>query len=459
MIVETASARDLAAGAGLALGFLALLGAAEMLRRKTRLAPEWTRKLVHVAAGLACLAVPFLIESHWVVLWLALLLSGIFWSAHRTGRLASLHGVERESRGVEYYPLVVYVLFVLTRERPWLYVCALLTLAVSDALAALIGMRYGRLRYEVDGESKSLEGSLAFLVATFLVVELPLVLWQDPSLPGPASCVLAALLTAALVTGFEAVSLGGRDNLWVPLGTYLVLSKILRQPFGEIVVQNVGLAVIASAIALSAAWTRVFNVGGAILFALWAFACWSLGSLDWALPMFTSFAAFLVLRSFTRLAPPAKVGIVVRALLPLIALLFAANLSLSTRWGELYPELYGPFLAAGVLLLVQVSWNRIGTRWHPRGGERQLAVAGVSLASTAIVALPAWLVQENVPARALLVTAAVCLACGTIHDRVPGFSRRSLAPGQAGSWFVTGMTALVVLLFQVLDSSPSWNPE
>src|SRR6185503_3250562 len=164
------------------------------------------------------------------------------------------------------------------------------------------------------------------------VVELPLVLWQDPSLPAPASCVLAALLTAALVTGFEAVSLGGRDNLWVPLGTYFVLSKILRQPFGEIVVQNVGLAVIASAIALSAAWTHVFNVGGAILFALWAFACWSLGSFDWALPMFTSFTAFLVLRPFTRLAPPAKVRIVVRALLPLIVLLFAANLSLSTRW-------------------------------------------------------------------------------------------------------------------------------
>lgn len=454
----TPSARDLAAGVGLALGFLALLAAAELLRRKARLAPEWTRKLVHVAAGLACLAVPFLVESHWVVLGLALFLSGIFWSAHRTGRLTSLHGVERKSRGVEYYPLVVYALFVLARERPWLYVSALLTLAVSDALAALIGMRYGRVRYEVDGESKSLEGSLAFLVATFLVVELPLVLWQDPSLPAPASCVLAALLTAALVTGFEAVSLGGRDNLWVPLGTYFVLSKILRQPLGEIAIQNVGLAVIASAIALSAAFTRVFNVGGAILFALWAFACWSLGSFDWALPMFTSFAAFLVVRSFTRQAPPAKVRLVLRALLPLVVLLFAANLSLSTRW-KLYAELHGPFLAAGTLLLVQVSWNRIGTRWHPRGGGRQLAVAGVSLASAAIVVLPAWLAQEDVPARALLVTAAVCIACGTIHDRLPGFSRRSLAPGQAASWFVMGLVALVVLLFQMLELSSPWNPE
>src|SRR5262245_11059504 len=150
-------------------------------------------------------------------------LSAIFWSAHRLGRLASLHGVERRSRGVEYYPLVVYALFVLTRTQPWLYVASLLTLAVSDALAALIGTRYGRVRYGVDGESKSLEGSLAFLVATCLVVELPLVLWNDPSLPGPPSCALAALLTSALVTGFEAVSLGGRDNLWVPLGTYFVL--------------------------------------------------------------------------------------------------------------------------------------------------------------------------------------------------------------------------------------------
>jgi dolichol kinase len=451
----TPSARDLATGALLALGFLVLIGAAETLRRRTQLAAEWTRKLVHVSAGLACLSLPFLVESHWVVLGLALLMSAIFWSAHRLGRLASLHGVERRSHGVEYYPLVVYALFVLTPTQPWLYVASLLTLAVSDALAALIGTRYGRLRYEVDGESKSLEGSLAFLVATFLVVELPLVLWRDPSLPGPASCVLAALLTSALVTGFEAVSLGGRDNLWVPLGTYFVLEKILRQPFGEIVTQNVGLAVIASLIAVASARTHVFNVGGAILFALWAFACWSMGSFDWALPVLSGFLAFLVLRTQTRAAPPAKVRAVLHLLLLPIALLFAANLSLSTRWSGLYAGLYGPFLVASTLVLVQLSWGRLLVRWRPEGTRRLLGVLAVSLACAAILALPAW-PRQDIPVRALLATLAAAAAGGAAHDRF--LVLRPMAARRATDHLVTGAAALGVLALQSLGLSPPWSP-
>jgi len=455
------AARDLAAAAGFALGFLALLGVAETWARRGKVRPEWTRKLVHVAGGLGCLMLPFLVESHWVVLGLALFLSGIFWGSHQSGRLRSLHGVERTSRGVEYYPLVVYALFLLARERPWLYVSSLLALAISDAAAGLVGGRYGRLRYEVDGESKSVEGSLACLVATFLVVWLPLVLWREPSLPEPASCVLAALLCAALVTGFEAVSLGGRDNLWVPLGTYFVLSKVLRQPLGTLVVQNLSLAVVAALIALAAAWTRVFNVGGAILFVLWAYASWSLGSFDWALPVFTGFAAFLVLRRLTREARRAKVRTVLHSLFPSIVLLFAANLSLSTRWSELYPYLYGPFLAAGVLVVTQISWNRILDRWHPEGPRRPLGAVATALACWVAVALPAWFFQEGVPPRAAAALLLVALACGFAHDRLLGKTPLPVSdhPFRLSAHLgVTSAAALAALALQWQGLSPVWNP-
>jgi dolichol kinase len=452
--------RDVLVAAAAGGGFLGLVGTAELVRRSTRASAEATRKLVHVSGGLACLALPFLIDSHWVVLGLALALSTLFWVAHHRGRLRSLHGVERTSRGVEYFPIVVYALFVLTDGQPWLYVCALLTLAVSDALAALIGTRYGRLRYEVDGDSKSLEGSLAFLVATFLVVELPLVLWDDPSLPPTASRVLAALLTAALVTGFEAVSLAGRDNLWVPLGTYFVLAKILRQPFDEIVAQNVSLGVIALAIGLSAAWAHTFNVGGGILFVLWAYACWSLGSFDWALPVFTGFVAFLALRPLSRTIAPAKVRAVLFALLPPIVLLLAANLSLATRWSDAYPFLYGPFLAAGVLVLVQLAWSRLLGRWRFHGGRRTLFALGTSMAFAATVALPAWLVQEDVALHPLLVVLAIALAGGFAFDRTLDHDPSSAPPRRPrANIAITSGAAIVALLIQALGLAPSWNPQ
>ena len=60
----------------------------------------------------------------------------------------------RKSRGAEYYPLSVFLVFVMTPGRPWLYLAAVLVLAVGDAFAALIGSRYGVIRYEVEDETQ-----------------------------------------------------------------------------------------------------------------------------------------------------------------------------------------------------------------------------------------------------------------------------------------------------------------
>ena len=137
---------------------------------------------------------------------MAATLAAVFALAARTDLLPSLHDVERKSRGVEYYPLAVALTFFLTQGRPWLYLAALLVLAIGDASAALVGSRYGRIRYEVEQSEKSLEGSAVFLLVAFLAIHLPMLLMTD--LPRPI-CVLAALLVAILVTGFEAISLEG----------------------------------------------------------------------------------------------------------------------------------------------------------------------------------------------------------------------------------------------------------
>ena len=108
----------------------------------------------------------------------------------------------RRTRGSEYYPLSVCLLFFLTQEQPWLYVASMLVLAVADAGAALIGMRYGRIRYGVEQETKSLEGSLAFMAIAFAAILIPMTVMTDLPL---AVCLGSALLVALLVTGFEAV--------------------------------------------------------------------------------------------------------------------------------------------------------------------------------------------------------------------------------------------------------------
>lgn len=396
-------ASDLPGALLLSAVFLGLLAAAELWRRFGNPQAEWTRKLVHLGGGLACLAFPFLVRSPWAVLAMALPLSALFAAGARFGFLKSLHGVGRPSRGAEYYPLAVWLVFVIAQGRPWLYLAAVLVLAVGDAFAALVGSRYGRLRYAVEDSSKSLEGSLVFLVLAFLAIHLPTLLLTD--LPRPV-CVLAALLVAALVTGFEAISLEGADNLFVPLAVAVVLAKITTKPLGEVVFQNLSLAVIALAVALVVWRLPTLNVGGAIAFILYAYGAWSLGNWQWALPALVGFALYAACWAG---APHGYAGVrvrtVARALLAPFSLLALANAS---GW---FAPLYGPYLAAsGTVLALSLASGVF--RLHRLGeGRRAAAALGIGLAAAAVVTLPPWLAQAAVPAAApAAVAAAVVLA-------------------------------------------------
>lgn len=89
-------------------------------------------------------------------------------------------------------------------------VTAFAVLIVSDTAAALIGRPFGRHRFL----SKSVEGTLAFVISAFGVVVVSAMVFQGSDrfiLAGTAAALVAALV--------EAVSYGARidDNLTIPL--------------------------------------------------------------------------------------------------------------------------------------------------------------------------------------------------------------------------------------------------
>ena len=169
----------------------------------------------------------------------------IFLLSRRMGWLESIHAVQRRSRGTEYYPIVVYLLFLLSQGTPWKFVVCILALAMSDSAAALVGIRYGFIKFQIEKEQKSLLGSIAFYSVTLVVVLIPLFIW-DPLQGTPSArlhYVLAANLISLLVTCFELVSLQGRDNLFIPLGTFLALTKTFQTDVADLIVQNISFAV------------------------------------------------------------------------------------------------------------------------------------------------------------------------------------------------------------------------
>lgn len=450
---------DLRGAAILSAIFVSLLLIAELWRRFGNPEAEWTRKFVHLGGGIACLTFPFLVQSPLVVLALAVPLTALFVAGSRFGFLKSLHSIKRRSRGAELYPLSVFLVFLMTQGRPWLYLSAVLVLAVADAFAALIGSRYGVVRYEVEDEYKSLEGSLVFLVLAFLAVHLPTLLLTD--LPRPV-CVLAALLVAALVTGFEAISLQGADNLFVPLAVVVILGKITTKPLPEVIFQNVSLLAICLGVALVVWRAPSLNVGGAITFILFAYGTWSLGSWQWAIPVFLGFALYVA--AWKAFAPPkhalgVKVRTVARALLPPFTMLLLAN-SLKDN-----PTFFGPYLAAsGAVFAFSLDTgvfrleNRLGRRW-------MIGALALGVLAGLFVALVPWLIQwPSVPVQSLLALLAAVMIASLVNAAIELRDREAQRSREWTAWrfLLSFVAAGIILTVQaagwVAEWDPSWMP-
>jgi len=214
---------------------------------------EIRRKFIHVSLGAYCLLLPVIFEDAWEV-WLACALTvGVFMLAR--GRLRAtlgcgLHAVGRESLGEVYFACAVALLFALRDSAPAAlggaaYVLPLAVLTISDTAAALVGRRFGRLRFAVGDGSKSWEGVLAFSVSAWLVsfAALTLLTALDPVRTGALS-----LAAAAVGAAVEAASTRGADNLLLPIALYGVTSLVLEHGFDWILIAT---SIMAAAIVLA----------------------------------------------------------------------------------------------------------------------------------------------------------------------------------------------------------------
>ncbi len=419
--------------------FTVILILAELWARRWNGKPEHTRKLVHLGGSAIGVFLPLLVRSTLVAFVLTIGLSLLFFVTAKGKVLRSVGGIARSSRGSEYYPLAVFLVFVLAGDDYWRYLAALLTLGIADAFAALVGSEYGRVRYRVEEESKSVEGSLVFLVVAFLAIHLPMLLLTDLDRP---TVVLSALLVALVVTGFEAISLRGADNLFVPIAACVILGKITTKPLPEIVFQNASFVGLCAVIGIGAHRFPGLNVGATIAVLLFTYGLWSLGSPLWALPVLIAMVALVTARSGRFSGRYIGVRPVARACLPLVAILIVSNMN------DAHNFWYAPFLGAAAAMTV------IGVA--QAAGHRPRALVLALGACLAIVLIPtAFAIAYPPSSIAVLFTVALLggAAALAMRTRYPAASR-------LGD-FIPAVTAIVatavVAALQYQRAIPTWT--
>ena len=199
------------------------IGLGELLRRSLRASREFTRKFIHIAVGM--ISVPTVLwfpSLGWAII-PPLAFVVINYLDYRFGVVQAMMSSNRSNLGTVYFPLsFAAILFLFWGDparptmNPHLIVAALMPMTWGDALAAIVGGRWGRRRYTVLGSTRSFEGSATMFIISALATFL--------ALGASPTAIPATLVTALGATIAEALSPWGIDNLTVPAVSTLLIT-------------------------------------------------------------------------------------------------------------------------------------------------------------------------------------------------------------------------------------------
>jgi phytol kinase len=223
---------------GLILSYIyafGLLFLVEALGRQLKWPQHVTRKIVHIGAGMWIWGILYFFD-HWywgiIPFGTFIVLNYVFYRQQAFKQMDT----EESSPGTVYFAFSITVLFALLWrtepgqiDRAPIAAAAVMAMTWGDAMASLLGKRFGRNTYTVFGHTRSWEGTAAMVVFGYVPVFLTLWLLPGSALSpesrylGPASAAIMALFATLVAALCEGLSPFGLDNLSVPLFSGLAL--------------------------------------------------------------------------------------------------------------------------------------------------------------------------------------------------------------------------------------------
>lgn len=210
-------------GIGIAVSYafvFGVIGIATLLMRRKVLAPPATRKVIHIGVAHWWIIAMALLDDPWVASIGPLSFIAINALAIRFRLLPAMdRSAGARNWGTVYFPVSLLILVNLCWRGvmpAWIGGAAVLVLGWGDGLAALIGEKSRGRGIRVWGGRKSMAGTAAMFAASFAVVLIFTLIFNDRVAAFlPAMGVSAAVAAAATVV--ELVTPGGIDNITIPL--------------------------------------------------------------------------------------------------------------------------------------------------------------------------------------------------------------------------------------------------
>lgn len=185
--------------------------------------PNFSRKFLHIMVGNILFILP-IFTSRWVMALLAavpFIIVTFLMSPSSPLKFKDRISTSGHGLGLVYYSISWAVLALIFFDQPWIIAVGIAAMSYGDGMAALIGKKYGKIKYNIFGDDKSLEGSLTMFLVLTVTLWIVLTYYAVPAQP----MVIASV--ALVATIFEGVTPKGLDNLtacFSAVFTYILLT-------------------------------------------------------------------------------------------------------------------------------------------------------------------------------------------------------------------------------------------
>lgn len=191
--------------------------AAKLVEKKGK---EASRKFIHILLGFWWIFPMIFFTNVYIAVIGPLSFVVINYLSCKTNLIKIMEREEEDGYGTVYYAVSLLILTILTLgifNNPDIGFIAVLTMALGDGFAALIGKNVNSKKYYINGNQKSIAGSITmFLISAILIGGYLL-------MAGTGLWILKTILIATIVTIVEAISIKGTDNITVPISVYLMM--------------------------------------------------------------------------------------------------------------------------------------------------------------------------------------------------------------------------------------------
>lgn len=220
------------AGTALSILFVILIiFISEILRKKGVCNSEGTRKFIHIGVSHWWLiSIPLIRDVKFAIL-PPILFIILNYISYKKNLIESMErGKNKSDLGTVYFPILLLILVLLLWNNPslgikgkYLGAIAVLIMGYGDGFAAIIGQKYGRHKYKIFKNNKTIEGSIAMFLFSFFVSFILLSLINGFSL----FIIKVSFIVSTFAALLEALTPFGMDNLSVPLVSSIILCVVI----------------------------------------------------------------------------------------------------------------------------------------------------------------------------------------------------------------------------------------